>query len=45
MVWGAITYYGTIELQFYSSKMNGIRYKEALQEAFPTMSNFFGNLD
>lgn len=44
MVWGAISYYGTFEIQFVSSRMNANKYKEVLQNAFPHFSNIFGSL-
>lgn len=45
MVWGAITYYGTCELQFLTSRMNAENYKNVLQIAFPHLQNLFGNLN
>lgn len=42
MVWGAISFYGTCELQFVSSKMNANVYKTVLQKAFPQFSEIFG---
>lgn len=42
MVWGAISYYGTCELQFLSSRMNAINYKSVLEKAFPHFSTVFG---
>ncbi|EDW26658.1 GL15284 [Drosophila persimilis] len=44
MVWGAISYYGTFEIQFVSCKMNAIRYKELLQMSFPYFSNILKTL-
>lgn len=44
MVWGAITYYGTIELVFVSSKMNGNGYKSILESVFPILNDIFGPL-
>lgn len=45
MVWGAISYYGTIDLQFLTTTMNANCYKNVLQEAFPQFKNFFGDLE
>lgn len=42
MVWGAITYYGTIDLEFQSAKMTGASYKTLLESAFPKFSELFG---
>lgn len=42
MVWGAITYYGTIELEFLTATMNGNNYKCLLERAFPKLKNIFG---
>ena len=42
MVWGAISYYGTCELQFVSSKMNAITYKGVIEKAFQHFDNIFG---
>lgn len=44
MVWGAISYYGTCQLQFVSSKMNATHYKGLLEKAFPDFNNIFGPL-
>lgn len=44
MVWGAITYFGTIELQFLTSRMNAIAYKGVLNTAFPAIKDIFGPL-
>lgn len=44
MVWGSISYYGTCELQFMTTKMNANCYKGVLQRAFPFFSVLFGNL-
>lgn len=44
MVWGAISYYGTCELQFLTANMNAINYKKVLETAFPHFKNVFGNL-
>lgn len=44
MVWGAITYYGTIELEFLSTTMNGNNYKCLLERSFPKVKNIFGPL-
>jgi len=35
MVWGAISYYGTYELQFLTPKMNAVAYNNLLKTAFP----------
>lgn len=45
MVWGAITYYGTIELQFLSPRMNANSYKAVLEKAFPEIRATFGDLE
>ncbi|KAL7723730.1 hypothetical protein ACLKA6_000140 [Drosophila palustris] len=45
MVWGAITYFGTIELQFLTSRMNAIAYKGVLETAFPAVKDIFGSLE
>lgn len=45
MVWGAISYYGTIELQFVSSRMNAMSYKAVLEKAFPEVDTIFGDLE
>lgn len=42
MVWGAISYYGTVELQFLSTKMNAVNYKGVLEKAFPLFNDIFG---
>lgn len=44
MVWGAISYYGTCELQFLTSRMNAENYNNVLKTAFPHLQNLFGNL-
>nr|XP_043069532.1 uncharacterized protein LOC108120241 isoform X2 [Drosophila bipectinata] len=44
MVWGAISFYGTCELQFVTSKMNANDYKKVLQNAFPQISEIYGRL-
>lgn len=43
MVWGAITYYGTIDLEFRSVTMNGETYKTLLQNVFPSLHEKFGH--
>lgn len=42
MLWGAISYYGTVELQFLTAKMNAVSYKKVLETAFPYLNNIFG---
>lgn len=42
MAWGAISYYGTIELVFETQKMTGESYKRILQNAFPQFHDLFG---
>ena len=42
MVWGAISYYGPIKLQFQSTKMNAEHYKKVLERAFPECCDIFG---
>ena len=42
MVWGAISYCGTCELQFVSSKMRAITYKGVIEKAFQHFDNIFG---
>lgn len=44
MVWGAISFYGTCELQFVTSKMNANVYKTVLQKAFPQFSEIYGHI-
>ncbi|KAM8702576.1 hypothetical protein ACLKA7_001912 [Drosophila subpalustris] len=44
MVWGAISFYGTVKLKFLSTTMNALCYKEILKEAFPYFHNLFGPL-
>lgn len=44
MVWGAISYYGTCELQFLSTNMNANSYNDVLKTAFPHFQNLFGDL-
>lgn len=44
MVWGAISHYGTCELQFLSPKMNAKNYNDVLKTAFPHFQNLFHNL-
>ncbi|KAL7727430.1 hypothetical protein ACLKA6_017554 [Drosophila palustris] len=44
MVWGAISYFGTCELQFLTSRMNAQHYNEVLKTAFPHFQNVFHNL-
>lgn len=39
MVWGAISYYGTCELQFLTSRMNAQDYNKVLKTAFPHFQN------
>ena len=40
--WNGISYYGTCELQFVSSKMNSITYKGVIEKAFQHFDNIFG---
>lgn len=42
MVWGSISYYGTIELEFQTAKMTSASYKQTLERAFPKFSDIFG---
>ena len=42
MVWGAITYYCTIDLEFQSAKMTVETYKTLQQSAFPKVNDIFG---
>lgn len=42
MVWGAITFYGTIDLIFIDQKMNGDRFKTLLESVFPKLKDLFG---
>lgn len=44
MVWGAISYYGTIDLVFESAKMTAASYKRILETAFPQFNSLFGPL-
>lgn len=44
MVWGAITYYGTLELEVVSGKMTGNSYKMMLENKFPKIREIFGPL-
>ncbi|KRF97410.1 uncharacterized protein Dwil_GK27043, partial [Drosophila willistoni] len=44
MVWGAISYCGTCELQFLTSRMNAQDYNNVLKTAFPHFQNVFQNL-
>ncbi|KRF98923.1 uncharacterized protein Dwil_GK27746, partial [Drosophila willistoni] len=44
MVWGAISYYGTCDLQFLTSRMNAQDYNTVLKTAFPYFQNVFQNL-
>jgi len=42
MVWGAITFYGTIDLICIDQKMNGDRFKTLLESVFPKLNELFG---
>ena len=42
MLWGAISYYGTIDLVFETEKMTGASYKRILENAFPQFMDLFG---
>lgn len=42
MVWGAISYYGALELVIVSNKMTGVSYKALLEAAFPAIKELFG---
>lgn len=42
MVWGAVSYYGTVELDFQSSRMTAETYKCILGRAFPKLNELFG---
>lgn len=44
MVWGAISYWGAIKLNFVSNKMTGNSYKNMLQSVFPQIQELFGHL-
>lgn len=44
MVWGAISYYGTSDLQFVSTTMNASCYTRVLETAFPHFKSLFGDL-
>ena len=44
MVWGAITFYGTVDLIFVDQSINGIRYKSMLESVFPKIRELFGPL-
>lgn len=44
MVWGAITYYGTLELEVVSGKMTGNSYKMMLENKFSKIREIFGPL-
>lgn len=44
MVWGAISYYGTVELSFQNVRMTAVSYKAILQLAFPQLQRIFGPL-
>lgn len=41
MVWGSISYYGTIDLVFQSTKMTGNSYKTLLESVFPKIHDLF----
>jgi len=43
MVWGAISYFGTCELQFLTSRMNTQNYNSILKTAFSHFQNVFHN--
>lgn len=45
MVWGAVSYYGTVELEFQTSKMTAISYKGILERNFPKFSDIFGPIN
>lgn len=42
MIWGAISYYGTIELQFIKGTMKAESYKTILENARPKIDTIFG---
>ncbi|KRF94243.1 uncharacterized protein Dmoj_GI25594 [Drosophila mojavensis] len=44
MVWGAITFYGAIDLVFIDQKMTAERFKTLLQSVFPKINDLFGPL-
>jgi len=44
MVWGAITFYGTIVLIFIDQKMNDDRFKTMLESVFPKLKYLFGSI-
>lgn len=41
MVWGAVTYYGTVELSFQSTRMNAKNYIDIIQGAFSEIQDIF----
>lgn len=42
MVWGAISFYGGIDLEFQTTKMTANSYQSILQTAFPKFQDLFG---
>ena len=44
MVWGAISYYGIIDLKVVDTRMTGLSYKALLELCFPKLSETFGPL-
>ena len=44
MVWGSVSYYGTSDLQYFTSKMNANSYITVLEKAFPHFSNIFSSI-
>lgn len=44
MVWGAISYFGALDLSFQNARMTGSTYKGLLEAAFPKITDLFGPL-
>lgn len=42
MVWGAVSYYGTVDLEFQTAKMTATTYKTILERNFPKFTDIFG---
>lgn len=45
MIWGAVSYYGTVELEVVTSRMTAAGYKVILERNFPKFSNIFGPIN
>lgn len=45
IVWGAVSYYGTIDLVVQSARMTGNNYKNLLEVVFPKIRDVFGPLE